>query len=544
MRYGFKFRHSPEKPMGLVGKIFLTLFMVVWAGLPASLLIGEFPKAVGGLKAYGWSKTPCTILWSEANPHGSFFDLSVRFAYSFDGEAFESSRFDYFNDTRRFSDVADRAPLLEKYGKGKDCVCFVNPGNPSEAMLEKPGFGEWFTVLFPLLFVSVGIVVLYNTWRVKKPKESDQSSPSATSDGPRKTENRPTGQLMSLLIGGLFLGIGIFIACLFGGKLIAAAGAWESTEGTVISSSVRVHRGKNGSTSSPYVAYSYVVDGRTYENDDFSTISFSTSGRNDCAEAARYRPGDKTTVYYKPDNPAKSVLNVRTSPFDYVILIFPLIFVVLGGVVFFSTLRRISGAKVKDGVEYAAVADLKLRRSMGDLGGKIFFAILWNLFCLMFITIWFGASGDFSWTRKFWTFDKFFVLVFPLVGVGLIVSCLVTAFRRLMIGGHYEVTLSADRLHPGSHVHVVYEFTGNPERIPGVSFTVIQRDMAVRTSSRGGVENSEDEVWSSADPLQAAGGSFSFTLPDAIDSPRIDWSLKVSYGKLSDTFILQVAKPE
>lgn len=540
---------APKKAMGIAGKIFLTIFVLLWAGLPATMLVTELPDLIGGFKARGWRETPCTILSSEARPEKSSFRLDVKYAYSFDGGSFESSRFNYSGDSRKFSKISERAPLLEKYGKGKSGICFVNPANPSEAILERPGWGGVAPVAIPLVFVVVGVAILVNTWRGRKPRRRPSAPPSYAPGTPVKPWARLDAPWIPLVFGGIFLGIGIFIGSLLLRKFIADAGSWASTEGTVISTAIRVTHGKHGSSSSPYVSYSYSVNGLEYENDDFSTFNISSSSRDAGGRLAPYRPGGKATVYYKPGNPAHSVLEVRTSPLDYLILIFPLLFVLVGGGVFLGCLKGMLGDGAAREEEYAVVAGLKLKRQMGDFGGKLIFAVIWNLFCLMFVSIWFRESGNFSWTRAFWTFDKFFVLVFPLVGVGLIVSCLVTAARRLAVAGHYEVVVAADRLVPGARVQVNYVFKGNAGRLPWVAFSVVQRDMGVRTSSRGGVGESsaascekEDDVWDTDNPLQAGAGSFVFTLPEAINSPRIDWSLKVRYGKLSDTFKLPVAK--
>ena len=180
---------------------------------------------------------------------------------------------------------------------------------------------------------------------------------------------------------------------------------------------------------------------------------------------------------------------------------------------------------------------LKLKRTGGELGAKILFTCMWCVFSFVFTTIWFTASGDFSWTKDYWTFDKFFVPLFPLVGIGFIISCVRDAIRRARTG-RYEVEIACDRLRPGARVQVTYKFNGDANRLRHVVFSLTQQSMAMQRA--GSPMESKDVVCTIDDPMRAQYGTFTMTIPAAIDSPRIAWRLVVKYAGLTDTFRLDV----
>ena len=188
---------------------------------------------------------------------------------------------------------------------------------------------------------------------------------------------------------------------------------------------------------------------------------------------------------------------------------------------------------------------LKLKRTGGESGAKILFTCMWCVFSFVFTTIWFTASGGFSWTKDFWTFDKFFVLIFPLVGIGFIIFCVRDAIRRALTG-RYEIEIACDRLRPGARVQVTYKFNGDTSRLKHVVFSLTQQSMAMQRStgtmrmSGGSPMESKDVVCTIDDPMRAQYGTFTMTIPAAIDSPRIAWRLVVKYAGITDTFRLDV----
>ena len=93
---------------------------------------------------------------------------------------------------------------------------------------------------------------------------------------------------------------------------------------------------------------------------------------------------------------------------------------------------------------------------------------------------------------------------------------------------------------------MTYKFNGDTSRLRHVVFSPTQQSMAMQRStgtmrmSGGGPMESKDVVCTIDDPMRAQYGTFTMTIPAAIDFPRIAWRIVVKYAGLTDTFRLEV----
>ncbi len=135
-----------------------------------------------------------------------------------------------------------------------------------------------------------------------------------------------------------FLSIFILIGAViifFGVRVVIhayASSGWPKVGGKVVSSSVESKRGnKGGVTYHAEVLYEYSVADQTYSSD---TIAFGEYGSSDPARARkivnRYPPRSGVVVYYAPDDPSKSVLEVGVSAKTFFLTGFGLIFFCVG----------------------------------------------------------------------------------------------------------------------------------------------------------------------------------------------------------------------
>ena len=114
-----------------------------------------------------WVETPCRVLSSEVKYHsgskGGTYSEEIAYAYQVDGREYHSDRYQFL----RFSSSGRQAKanVVAKYPRGRQAVCYVNPKNPLEAVLNR-GFAPvgWFA-FFPLVFVGVGMVGLVGAVR-------------------------------------------------------------------------------------------------------------------------------------------------------------------------------------------------------------------------------------------------------------------------------------------------------------------------------------------------------------------------------------------
>ena len=216
----------------------------------------------------------------------------------------------------------------------------------------------------------------------------------------------------------------------------------------------------------------------------------------------------------------------------------------MGGGVLIAGLKQLFGERTMPW-QNAPIAGMKLKRSRDELTGKIIFTIFWCSFCTMFTTIWFTqGSGPFSWTWKFWTFDKFFVLIFPAIGVGLIISSIKSAITGAF-SGHYSVEIAAAALRPGAQMQVNYIFSDpNPKHskitvLICQTATVRSESSSSRSIHYDSIEN-EETVYTAQEAASIRQGTFSCTIPPLVEGHSVTWKLVIRYGKTKDTFKLPV----
>jgi hypothetical protein len=418
--------------------------------------------------------------------------------------------------------------------------------------LREAPFPAVIMILVMSIFPIAGLAGLFSLWRGRLPAgkaDEEDSSPVETkpaspmpmmdADAPRR--QFALGNCILPLFGSVFLLIGVFAGKVQLDKILAQRAInWQTTTGTVLSSEVR-HKDKGYSA---HVSYRYVVDGKTFENDKLSPTEFTTSQRSDIVRhVAKYKPGAEVTVHYNQANPSESLLE-PAGTMEYALLLFPIPFILFGSVALFLGLKILLPSRTSQSFD-TPLTGLQLKRTGGDSGVKILFTSVWCVFTFVFTTIWFTSAGGFSWTRDFWTFDKFFVLIFPAIGIALAVSCVRDVIRRALTG-RYEIEIACDRLRPGARVQVTYKFNGDASRLRHVVFSLTQQSMAMQRSTgdmRMYDENpieSKDVVCTIDDPMRAQYGTFTMTIPAAIDSPRIAWRLVVKYAGITDAFRLDV----
>lgn len=111
-----------------------------------------------------WTRVPCIILvsgiresqFSENDPKKWQPDLEYR--YTFNGEVYHSTKLRRIEgpSPHRAKAVASAA----SFPAGRETECFVNPQNPSEAVLEHATKAAFYTLWWPLLFAAGGAGIL------------------------------------------------------------------------------------------------------------------------------------------------------------------------------------------------------------------------------------------------------------------------------------------------------------------------------------------------------------------------------------------------
>jgi hypothetical protein len=150
------------------------------------------------------------------------------------------------------------------------------------------------------------------------------------------------GPLIGMLCGGffflLFLGLGIFLIYRTqqSKKKAQVSQNWPSTQGQITDAHVSRSQSTDadGDTSTSYsasVAYTYQVGGQAYSGHNIA-FGFNPSYSNESkaqAATARYPLGGQVPVYYDPSNPSDAVLERQASGSN-VGMILGIIFIVIG----------------------------------------------------------------------------------------------------------------------------------------------------------------------------------------------------------------------
>jgi len=118
-------------------------------------------------QAQSWTPTPCTILTSgvaeEHGSDGSTYRVEVTFRYEVAGVEHVSER--YRVSRISSSGHAGKQRIVDTLPPGTDSTCFVNPEDPSEAILRRDWGGEWIFVAAGLGFSALGVVLALFVWR-------------------------------------------------------------------------------------------------------------------------------------------------------------------------------------------------------------------------------------------------------------------------------------------------------------------------------------------------------------------------------------------
>ena len=134
-------RRSSQTPTGVIGKLFVSLFFLVFLGMGSFFVWFIARDAVVGIRIWTWKQAPCEILASavreteEPGQRVGNFEFEVRYRYRFGGQTFTSEQ--YRRNPKPFSDYAKAARLTQRYSPGSSARCYVNPSAAAEAVLEQ-----------------------------------------------------------------------------------------------------------------------------------------------------------------------------------------------------------------------------------------------------------------------------------------------------------------------------------------------------------------------------------------------------------------------
>ena len=143
-------------------------------GGPGCLLLFALPFLVAGglltwfflvvpgsrlLAAQGWQETPCVILTSgveeSSDSDGTTYRVAIAYTYTVSGVRYQSDRYDFLGAYS--SGYQGKAKVVERYPPGAVTTCYVDPEDPSQAVLDRRFKAIYLFALLPLLFLGAGV---------------------------------------------------------------------------------------------------------------------------------------------------------------------------------------------------------------------------------------------------------------------------------------------------------------------------------------------------------------------------------------------------
>ncbi|MBA4387848.1 MAG: hypothetical protein C0404_07695 [Verrucomicrobia bacterium] len=525
---------SSGKAHGIGGKIFSTLFFLVFAafGLGFTGLLGY--AVLDAARPYFWQETACVVVASSADnddTSGTSFKFTVKYEYEYGGKKYASETYSRNNKVFTSSEYGEVARLAETYKPDGKANCFVDPANPGEAVLAREGLWIGLLLLLPLVFVGIGVGGIVGVWRGGASGRKESISAKASGN---------TGKWILIPFFGVFFLMGMaFLVAFFIRPMIRIAKArdWPAVPCTVVSSEVSSHSGKS-TTYSVNILYSYEFGGRKRKSNSYDFLGGSSSGYDSKkAVVDTYPPGSTRVCYVNPADPTEAVLCRDLTATMWVGLI-PLVFVLIGagGMVYaVRLLVRGDPARSKT-AELPRTIDgmIPLKSSssrIGRLFGVMFAAVFWNGIVSIFVALavagWKKGAGEWGLT--------IFLVPFVLVGLGFIVG-VVYEFLALF-NPKPELRVSRPEIRLGEELLLKWQTKGNVNRLR--DFEVILEASEEARYRSGKSTSTAKQVFFKAvmfrteEPRQALGGQIGVTIsPDLMHSfdggnNKIVWTLRI-----------------
>ncbi|MBR95859.1 MAG: hypothetical protein CMA81_03455 [Euryarchaeota archaeon] len=156
--------HSPTSIGALFGG---WAFTGIWCSVSFLALIFIGGPAIADLGTSGWTPTDGVVInsgvdESTSSEGGPTYCLWVDYQYTFENRTYNGYIVSYSQEDscNSWSEDAD-----EKYPPGSDVTVYVNPENPTEAVLENGFSGLDFTICCVFPFVIIGIILLVSMLR-------------------------------------------------------------------------------------------------------------------------------------------------------------------------------------------------------------------------------------------------------------------------------------------------------------------------------------------------------------------------------------------
>ena len=113
-----------------------------------------------------WIPIPCVIessrVQSHNGEHGTTYRVDIRYAYQANGREYRSNRHDFMAGSSSGND--GKLAITRTFPPGLHTLCYVNPQDPADAVLNRGFTTDMLYGLIPLIFLAVGLIGLTRKW--------------------------------------------------------------------------------------------------------------------------------------------------------------------------------------------------------------------------------------------------------------------------------------------------------------------------------------------------------------------------------------------
>jgi hypothetical protein len=142
--------------------LFGLVFFAAGAGISYPLLVRPLWNSY---LARSWIEMPCKVISARVLSHeshgshgGTTYSIDILYEYVVNDIPHRSNCYDFISGSS--SGYNGKQEIVNRYRSMKEPVCYVNPANPSDAVLMRNITWENAIGLFPLIFVAAGLFVM------------------------------------------------------------------------------------------------------------------------------------------------------------------------------------------------------------------------------------------------------------------------------------------------------------------------------------------------------------------------------------------------
>ena len=118
-----------------------------------------------------WVRTPCRVIDSTVRRHrgkiGPTYSVDIIYEYDVDGRRYRSDRWDFFPSIPRIGHDS-AAAVARLHPPGRMLECYVNPRDPSQAVLDRRIRSGFPRILLPLALLAGGGVMVFPLARTRQ----------------------------------------------------------------------------------------------------------------------------------------------------------------------------------------------------------------------------------------------------------------------------------------------------------------------------------------------------------------------------------------